>query len=67
MLAATSYGIGTVWLNHLKKLSDCLEIRELLNSYNIPENHIVWVTIDMGYSAGEVMPPMRKMDVVEWV
>ena len=67
MLAATSYGIGSVWLNHLKKISDCPEIRELLNSYGIPETHIVWATIGMGYPAGEVKAPMRKMDVVEWV
>lgn len=67
MLAATSYGIGTVWLNHLKKISDCPEIRELLTSYGIPETHIVWASIGMGYSAGEVKAPMRKMDVVEWV
>lgn len=67
MLAATSYGIGTVWLNHLKKISDCPEIRELLNSYGIPESHIVWATIGMGYPAGEVKSPLRKLDVVEWV
>ena len=67
MLAATSYGIGTVWLNHLKKISDCPEIRMLLNSYGIPETHIVWTTIGMGYPAGMVKSPLRKMDVIEWV
>ena len=67
MLAATSYGIGTVWLNHLKKISDCTEIRKLLTSYGIPDTHIVWSMIAMGYPIGEVKSPMRKMDIVEWI
>lgn len=67
MLAATSYGIGTVWLNHLKKICDCVEIRTLLTSYGIPETHIVCSMVAMGYSDRKVKAPLRKQDVVNWI
>lgn len=67
MLAALSYGIGSVWLNPLMTLCDVPEVRELLNSYGIPKTHTVWSTIAMGYPDGEVTSPARNMGVVNWV
>jgi long-chain acyl-CoA synthetase len=67
MLAALSYGIGSVWLNPLKSISDVPEVRELLTEYGIPQTHIVWSTIAMGYPDGEPKYPARKMGVVQWI
>lgn len=67
MLAANSYGIGSVWLNPLRTLSDEPEVRALLNTYEIPATHIVWSTIAMGYPAEEPDAPVKKMDVVSWI
>ena len=67
MLAANSYGIGSVWLNPLKTLCDVPEIRELLTSYGIPATHIVWSTIAMGYPSKEPKALAKKMGVVQWL
>ena len=67
MLAAQSYGIGSVWINALKTICDEPEIRQLLSSYGIPERHIVWSVIAMGYPAGEPKIIARKQNVVGWV
>ncbi len=50
-LAAHSLGIGSVWINQLKDICDCTDTREILRSLNIPDNHVVWGTAALGYSA----------------
>lgn len=67
MLAANSYGIGSVWINVLMTISDEPEVRELLRGYGIPDSHIVWSTIAMGYPAGEGKLLAKKTDVIGWV
>lgn len=67
MLAAGSYGIGSTWINALSKLSDIPEVREYLAKLHIPDTHIVWATVIMGYPSKDVVSPKRKLDVVEWI
>ncbi len=67
MLAAHSYGIGSVWVNVLMKLCSELEIRKILNSYGIPENHNVWAMLALGYPANRPAALAKKNDVVRWV
>lgn len=67
MLAAQSYGIGSVWINALKTICDEPEIREVLSSYGIPERHIVWSVVAMGYPAEQPKIIARKTNVVGWV
>lgn len=50
-LAAHSLGIGSVWINQLQGLCDESEIRVLLRSWGIPENHIVYGIAALGYPA----------------
>lgn len=66
MLAAHSYGIGSVWQNTLYQISDEPEIRELLREYEIPDSHIVWTALLMGYPAKSGKLLAKKMDVVRW-
>lgn len=67
MLAAHSYGIGSVWINALKTLCDEPEIRQLLTKYGIPKQHIVWATLALGYPEKQTASPARKLNVVEWL
>lgn len=67
MLAAQSYGIGSAWNNVMKTICDEPEIRELLASMDVPEQHIVWTTIVMGYPAKPASSLAKKENVVKWI
>lgn len=67
MLAAHSLGLGSVWLNPLMTLCDEPEIRVLLRSFDVPDTHIVWAMIALGYPAQEGKLLAKRQDVVRWV
>lgn len=67
MLAAQSYGIGSVWLNPLMTLSDEPEIRKLLGSYQVPVQHIVWAAVALGYPKAPGKLLAKKENVVHFV
>ena len=50
-LAASSLGIGSVWINQLHGICDEPEIRALLDKYEIPADHVVYGMAALGYSA----------------
>lgn len=50
-LAAHSLGLGSVWINQLQGISDEPEIRALLRSWSIPDEHIVYGIAAIGYPA----------------
>lgn len=49
-LAAHSLGIGSVWINQLRGICDNPEIREILTSFGVPENHVVYGMAALGYA-----------------
>ena len=67
MLAAWSYGIGSVWLNPLMTLRKKEPVKSLLDSYGVPQNHIVWSMIGLGYPVAEGAQLQKKTDVVQWI
>lgn len=67
MLAATSLGIGSVWLNPLMTLRDEEPVKSVLDGFGVPSNHIVWATIALGYPFAEGVSLVRKDDVVTWI
>ena len=67
MLAAHSLGLGSVWLNPLMTLCDEPEVRELLRSFAIPDTHIVWAMLALGWPAGAGRALAKKQNVIHWV
>lgn len=67
MLAAHSLGVGSVWINALMTICDEPEIRTLLREYGIPDTHIVWATLAMGYPANQGKMLAKKTGVIRWL
>lgn len=67
MLAAHSLGLGSVWLNPLMTICDEPEIRELLRSFEVPDTHIVWAMLALGYPAQEGKLLAKRQDAVRWM
>ena len=64
MLAAHSLGIGSCWLNQLPGLTNMPLIRELMTELGIPENHIIYGSVVMGYAAVESAQAAPRKDVI---
>ena len=67
MLAAASYGIGSVWLNSLRTLRHKSPVEEVLDSFNVPANHTVWASVALGYATHQGQQIKRKTDVIEYI
>jgi long-chain acyl-CoA synthetase len=67
MLAATSYGIGSCWLNPLMTLRDAEPVSVVLDDFGIPRSHTVWSMVALGYPVAEGTLLAKKKDVVWWV
>ena len=67
MIAAWSYGLGSVWLNPLMTLRDVNPVKEVLDSYDIPANHVVWAMLAIGYPVSEGALLKKNTDVVKFV
>ncbi|MCR5206720.1 MAG: AMP-binding protein [Lachnospiraceae bacterium] len=67
MLAALSFGIGSVWLNPLMTIRDKEPVKSVLDSYGIPEQHTVWASVAMGYPAMDTIPMKKKENVIHFV
>lgn len=66
-LAAHSLGIGSVWINQLQGICDEPAVREILNDFGIPADHIVYGMAALGYADDEKAekPRIGKVVVVE--
>lgn len=64
ILAAGSYGLGTVWLNPLMTLRHAEPVASLLTELGVPENHTVWCTLALGYPAAQGAALAKKRDVI---
>lgn len=49
MLAAHSFGIGSVWLNQVRDVCDVQEVRDILRDWEIPDNHVIFGIAALGY------------------
>lgn len=67
MVAAESYGLGSVWLNPLMEISDEEAIRQKLDEYAIPKNHIVWAVMAIGWPSEPAPEFYRRPNEVYYV
>ena len=67
MLAAQSFGIGSVWLNPLMTLRDVSPVKEMLDDLGIPTGHTVWASVAMGYPVSEGVLLKKKDDVIRFI
>ena len=63
-IAAWSFGIGSVWINPLQGLCARPAIREILDSFGIPKNHVVYGMAALGYPAQEPKKNVEKIGEV---
>jgi nitroreductase len=66
-LMANSLGIGSCWINQLKTICDEKEVRSLLSSFEIPENHIVWGVAALGYATNEAKVNSKNENVIKYI
>lgn len=66
MLAAHSFGIGSVWVNALYSTCEEIELREFLSSLGVPQSHLIVSTICLGYPANEGKSCMKKQNLISW-
>ncbi len=50
-LAAHAFGIGSVWINQLRDACDDPDVRRMLRSYGIPDDHGAYGIAALGYAA----------------
>ncbi len=67
LLAAHSYGLGAVWLNHLRSLREVEPVRSLLDAYHIPAGHTVWASVALGYPVSDGAGLKKKENVIEYI
>jgi len=66
-LMANSLNIGSCWINQLRAICDEAAAREILTSFDIPENHIVWGMAAIGYPDATTNPPVIKDGTIKFV
>lgn len=63
-LAAHSLGIGSVWINQLRKVCDDEEVRGLLREWGIPDNHTVYGIAALGYPSEAPSQDVEKRGII---
>ena len=66
-LMANSLEIGSCWINQLRTICDEKEVREVLTSFGIPANHIVWAMASIGYDDSVTKEHERNDGVIKFV
>lgn len=67
MLAAGSYRIVSMLSNPLRDTSDEKQIRDRLDLYGVPREHIVWICISLGYAEKNEGSLYRNENVVNHI
>lgn len=65
MLAAHSMGIGSVWINQFMGQAENQDVRAFLTKIGVPENHITYGVVALGYSKSEAKGKVEKKSQFE--
>ena len=66
-LAAHALGIGSVWINQLQTICDEPEIRSILQTFGVPDSHVVYGMAALGYAAEPPKKDVLKTGIVKIV
>ena len=67
-LAARSYGVGSVWINQMLNICDTPAIREILNDFGVPADHVVYGMAALGYPDPDTaIPPKERIGKVAYI
>lgn len=66
-LAAHSLGVGTVWINQVRDSYNHPEVRSVLTSLGIPENHACYGCVAIGYADCELPSDRENKGIVKTV
>ncbi len=67
-LAARSYGVGSVWINQMQNICDNPAIREILNDFGVPADHVVYGMAALGYPDPDTaIPPKERIGKVAYI
>ncbi len=67
LLAATSLGLGSCWINQVRVTCDDPAVRALLTSYGVPEDYIVIASVALGHIAKETPAKERRANTISIV
>ena len=62
MLAARAFGIGSCWINQLPGMTQLPQIKALLKELHLPEDHVAFSSVVLGYPAGEFPHAEERKD-----
>ena len=62
MLAARAFGIGSCWINQLPGMAQLPQIKALLKELHLPEDHVAFSSVVLGYPAGEFPHAEERKD-----
>ena len=63
----TQTGLGCVWINQLQGICDAPRIRQILDTFHIPADHVVYGMAAMGYKDGGAPAPKERIGQVEYI
>ena len=67
-LAAHSYGVGSVWINQLQNICDTPAIRDILNDFGVPADHVVYGMAALGYPDPDTeIQPKERIGKVAYI
>ncbi|MBR5497579.1 MAG: nitroreductase [Clostridia bacterium] len=66
-LAAHSLGVASVWINQLRDSCNDSEVRKLMTSFGIPENHVCFGCAAIGYADCELPSDRENKGIVRIV
>ena len=66
-VAAEALGIGCVWINQIRTICQAPTIREILDAWEIPSNHVIYGMAALGYRDDTPIQPKERIGKVNYI